>query len=1270
MMEPPSGFSSPISATTAMIAVAGGLFSTIIGIFMLVKTPDGSTSHFFAIVLVVAAVLLLCVLAVGWLFFRSRDGGDDGTNKPRSLREQLDNLLLRLWPEYQERMDERDGNRWRWLLVLGAQGSGKTHALSAAGFDKVEIPVVRQDGAPETSNHLPDQCRWWRHEGRRLIALEIEMTKHGLMDHRSVGRGGSARWRELLGWLRRRRLVDAVIVQVGIDRFKQDLEKIDEDLRRSASRGDSISTNADELARARMKRLSEYQLDRGLPGPMRAVVDTIRYELLADIPIYLVFSHCDTMAGFLGFFDGPTPEPWGVSLLPSENSLRQGTSVPAHLGDRVSAELAELRLDLETRAVRNMTRGDANAAAAALTLPREFAAYAEAIRCFIEVFASLRMQKRGLAGLWNAVFRPSSPLWLCNAYLCAPAPKVDNRDWLSAPRLLYNAGIRRIPDKGEPAGNGGYFVGFFDDISAGLEHNAWLRLPRPLAAGLIPMCFASAVLAFCIGRFYHTELDWLRRVETLSLGLHLNKNCDDVEAVSTRTQLLGVLSERVAGSFPALRDTANRHLRQNVEERCLLPRLRLLADARLKGPGSADCGAVLPETPESRLAMRAFKIVATLNRGLRDICNPLNSSDGDPEWLARELYDIQVPSSLNQQLQGELKKQFIYYLAPPVASGPNRDESKPYLPVDEGIVKQASCVAKRLQAAPPTNIYRIWSGKGAPSGATGAPNEFYTDKGCRGFAEILEPRWLSCIYDTNKPRGPGSPEAPKTAQASSSKLETEYKDGYKIHWKSFIAEKLWTFPALKSQADAQIWRSVCKASDKSRFSGPEYWEIGSEVINKTWKQLHADLTDYRTRIVQLSQAVAEAGEAQPLPAICVESEKDWLPLRVFSPKDASHAALVASYLAALDESVKQLSLGLAVISKRQTEIANEFVSDTLNGKGMAKLVMAREALFRDADSLQKIGLEAPMIALEKDLWLVMLRLSAQDIGQKWQEIVQDYREVNNIKHNADPEKAKQEYDILVGNIKQALGGWETKLKVFCRGSVPIRSCEPDDQAKKYGARLRLAALVPGMFSSYDHIRVEKAPEPPQPPPQAPPPAPAPAAGPPPSNLPSLRPLRVEALNCVETAKQSLLFLNYLPKPGPPAQLVCDRQDEKTWICPTTSASAFPGEGALALYSLIPNRRDASQELLIGQGHFNIADKCKANQIRKTGEKERYVIDVQTDLPMASCKTASGMMQLRITFAGHCSTASATPAPPPPGGRKETPRLSRLPAIPACPLELD
>ncbi len=1269
MVEPPSGFSSRISATTTAIAVAGGLISTIVGISMLFKTTDGSTPHFFAIFLIVAAVLLLCVLAVGWLYFSRRDGGDDGTNKPRSLREQLDNLLLRLWPEYQERMDERDGNRWRWLLVLGAEGSGKTSALSAAGFDRVEIPVVRSDGAPETSNHLPDQCRWWRHEGQRLIALEIEMSKHGLMDHRRFGRGASARWRELLRWLRRRRLVDAVIVQVGIDRFKQELEKIDEDLRRSASRGNAVSTNADELARARMKRLSEYQLDRGLPGPMRAAVDAIRYELLADIPIYLVFSHCDTMAGFLGFFDGPTPEPWGLSLPPSESSMSQGGSVPVHLGERVSDELAELRLDLETRAVRHATRGDANAAAAALTLPSEFGVYAEAIRCFIEVFASLRMQKRGLAGLWNAVFRPSSPLWLCSAYLCAPAPKVVNRDWLSAPRLLYNAGIRRIADKGEPAGNGAYFVGFFDDISAGLDHNTWLRLPRPLAAGLIPMCLASAVLAFCIGRFYHTEIDWQRRVEALSLRLHLNKNCDVVEAVSTRTQIRDLLSEQVASSFPTLRDTATKHLRQNIEEHCLLPRLRLLADARLKGPGSADCGTVLPERPESRLAMRAFKIVATLNRGLRDICSPLSSSDGDVEWLARELYDIQVPSSLNQQLQGELRKQFVYQLTPPVASGSNRDESNPYLPVDDLIVNQASCVAKRLQAAPHTNIYRIWSGKGLSSGETGAPNEFYTDRGCRGFAEILEPRWLNCIYDANRPRGPGSPEAPKTSQASSSKLQMEYKDGYQIHWKSFIAEKLWTFPSLKSQADAQIWRSVCRASDKSRYSGTEYWEIDSEVINKTWKQLHADLTDYRTRIVQLSQAVAEADEAQSLPAICVESEKDWLPLRVFSPKDPSHAALVASYLAALDESVKQLSLGLAVISKKQTEIANEFVSDTLNGKGMAKLVMAREALFRNANSLQKMELERPMIALEKDLWLVMLRLSAQDIGQKWQEIVQAYREVNNIKHTADAEKAKQEYDILVGNIKQALAGWETKLKVFCRGSVPIRSCEPDDQAKKYGARLRLAASVPGMFSSYDHIRVEKAPEPP-PPPQAPPTAPAPAAVPPPSNLPSLRPLRVEALNCVETAKQSLLFLNYLPKLGPPAQLSCDRQDEKTWICPTTSASVFPGEGALALYSLIPNRRDASQELLIGRGHFDIADKCKANQIRKSGEKDRYVIDVQTDLPMASCRTASGMMQLRITFAGHCSTASATPAPSPPDARKETPRLTRLPPIPACPLELE
>lgn len=1287
MLEPPSGFSSPISTTTAVVVALGSFISTVFGVIMLFKMPDGGSGHVFAIALIIVAVLALILVALAWLYFNRRDGSDDDMNRPRSLREQLDNLLLRLWPEYQERLDEREGHRWRWLLVLGSEGSGKSSTLSAAGFERVEIPVVRPDGAPATENHLPAQCRWWRHEGQRLIALEIEMNKHGLMEHGRFGRGSWARWRELLKWLRRRRLIDAVIVQVGIDRFKRDLERIDEELRRSSSRGDDRLRTPTELARERMQRLGQYQLDRGLPGPMRAAVDTIRYELLADIPIYLVFSHCDTMAGFLGFFNDPGPEPWGLSLLPPERAQLRPAGPARQLGDLVANELAGLRLDLETRAIRNMTCGDAHAAATALVLPSEFGAYADAIRCFIELFANLRMQQRGLAGFWNAMFRPSSPLWLCNAYLCAAGPKSESRDWLSAPRLLVNAGIRRIADIGTRASSGDYFVGFFGDIAAGLQQNTWIRLPRPLFAGLIPFCLVSAVLAFSVGRFYHKELEWLRNLEVLSLRLQATNACEEDAAVRTRAQLISAISEPIATSFPSLRQTAQEKLRQNIEQRCLLPRLKRLADERLKAMGSGDCASVLPEKQESsRLAVSAFQLVAILNHGLNDSCNPLSAKAGDLDKVAQGLYDIEVPTHLDQKQKGALKEQLVYYFksasndrrdktaelpgstggsesrTAPNASSP--EEPRPYLKVEPEIIKQASCVANRLRAAPPENIYRIWSGKGLAGG-------FYTDKSCREFAQILEPRWLSCIYESNKSQGDGSPARLKSP---TSKIEEDYKTGYSAYWKDFIRNRLWTFPKLTERSGSEAWLHVCKSPERSRHYATEYWNLESAEVKEVWKQLYDALRIYRERMLQLAQAVAEPGESEALPPICLDSERDWRSLQAFWPKHASHDA-VNKYMAALDGLLKQLTPGIEANAKTQATFANYYVSQTLAGGGLTELVRAREALLPSDSDLQKMaeGIEAPMKGLEKDVWLVLLRLSAQDIGQGWEDPYSLYQQAIAIKPGPVPADTKAIYDVHVSNLKEALKGWEDKLKVFCSGNQPVRTCRADPP--KYGARLRLADDVPAMFRNYDHVRVDKTPEPQilasAPPIAASPQVPVPTA----PSLPSLRPLRIESLNCVETAKQSLLFVNYPPnaKPGPPPQLVCDRHDEKTWLCPTTTTTAFPGEGTLALFSLMPNHREGSQELLIQRGHFDVADKCKAKQIRTTGEKERYTLDIQTDHPMASCRPASGVqMDLRITFAGHCSSANAPPAPSAASvpKDKEVVRMPKLPPLPACPLVLE
>lgn len=1293
-LQLPAGFSSPFSSTTTWVFGIGSLISGISGAVLLAMTPGGSSLHAVAVTLLVMGALVLALVVGLWSYFKNRDEGDEGTNRPRSLREQLDNLLLRLWPEYQEQGGERDGSRWRWLLVLGSEGAGKTCALSAAGFERVEIPAVSANGAPVTENHLPAQCRWWRHGGHRLIALEIEMNKHGRMEHARFGRNASSNWRVLLKWLRRHRLVDAIIVQVGIDRFKSDLERVDEDLRRSTGRLDRSSKNPNQRSSERLQRLGQYQLDRGLPGPLRAVVDSIRYELLAEIPIYLVFSHCDTMAGFLGFFASgePTGEPWGISLLPPERPQRHAAQTVMRLGEFVDREFWELRRDLETRAIHNMTRGDGHAAATALTLPSELGVYADPIRCFIELFANLRTQQRGLAGVWDSLFRPASPLWLCNAYLCAPAPKADDsRDWLSPPQLLVNAGIQRLSDHVQAAPDG-YFVGFFSDIVAGLQQTTWIRLPRPLFAGLIPLCLASAVSAFFVARFYHKELEWLRNLEIHAKTLQATQTCEEEKAVKTRMELISELHQPESASFRGLNATAQQALRQNIEKRCLLPRLKRLADEHLKVFSDREaCDSILPDKRESALAYQTFQSVAILNRGLPDICAPLSTQPAiDLPRVVDQLSKIQEASLLSQKQQSALREQLLYYFEPALndvigqaaaptafasAIVPGPEDVKPYLPtIDTEILRQASCVAKRLQKAPPENIFRIWSGKGhqTASGLVEPIDDFYTEKGCREFAQILDPRWIHCLYDPKKQQGTASPQAPRS---NSNRLESDYAVAYRKHWQGFVRDRLWTFPGLTTRSEA--WQNVCKPAGRDHRHESEYWELDPLEVNEVWKQLHEAIKRYRERLPLLAQAVPEGN--RPEAPICLDSEKAWLPLQVFAAKSSSYAA-VSKYLAKLESLQTLLSQGLNADAKTRASLAKNYVTQTLGGTGLSEVEQAREALLAMNDGALLKGLpeelRTPMEKLEREVWLVLLRLSAQDIGQSWQDPYASYQEANNRAAKPGSPEAKESYDFFVNNLKVSLKGYEDKLKVFCSGSQPIRNCQAD--VMRHGARLVLASRVQETFKDYDHFMVEKKPELPALP-QAQTPAPAPAAEQAPAPAqpaqPALRPLRVESLNCAETDRKSLAFNNYVPnvKPGlQPSRLICDRQDEKTWICPTAAVAEFSGEGSLALFSLTPSRRDGGQEILIERAHLDVSDKCRTNQIQKLPAKEeRYTLDIQTDHPLTSCNPTNGdKMMLRITFAGHCSAAKPGPPPITSGGHKETVRLAKLPYFPACPLKLE
>lgn len=231
-----------------------------------------------------------------------------------------------------------------WYVVIGPPGSGKSTLIRNSGL---RFPLGGQFGEQALRGVGGTRnCDWWFTDEAVFLDTAGRYTTQD-----SDRRADAGAWADFLGLLRRfrrNRPVDGVIVTMSLS----DLLLLD-----AAERDEHV-----QAIRRRLDELAEH--------------------LKVSVPVYLVFTKCDLLAGFGEFFDDLDPEQraqvWGMSF-PVDRTL-DGSAVRAFadefdlLLDRLNARLLD-RLHSERDRVRR---------AAILSFPQQLAAFGETARQFVE----------------------------------------------------------------------------------------------------------------------------------------------------------------------------------------------------------------------------------------------------------------------------------------------------------------------------------------------------------------------------------------------------------------------------------------------------------------------------------------------------------------------------------------------------------------------------------------------------------------------------------------------------------------------------------------------------------------------------------------------------------------------------------------------------------------------------------------------------------------------------------------------------------------------
>ncbi len=231
-----------------------------------------------------------------------------------------------------------------WYVVIGPPGSGKSTLLQNSGLD---FPLSERFGnkALRGIGGTRD-CDWWFTDEAVFLDTAGRYTTQD-----SDAAADASAWQAFLTLLRRyrrRRPLNGVIVTMSVS----DLLSFDETARQQHMRA----------VRRRLDELTQY--------------------LKVPVPVYLVFTKSDLVAGFGEFFDDLGPElraqVWGMTF-PLEASL-DGSAC-----SRFAGEYDLLLERLNTRLIERLhAERDRGRRAAVLSFPQQLGAFREIARQFVE----------------------------------------------------------------------------------------------------------------------------------------------------------------------------------------------------------------------------------------------------------------------------------------------------------------------------------------------------------------------------------------------------------------------------------------------------------------------------------------------------------------------------------------------------------------------------------------------------------------------------------------------------------------------------------------------------------------------------------------------------------------------------------------------------------------------------------------------------------------------------------------------------------------------
>ncbi|MGN2244179.1 type VI secretion system membrane subunit TssM [Frateuria sp. GZRR33] len=272
------------------------------------------------------------------------EGGD---NRSAGERSQLQGRFAEAVEMLRKR---RRGNLYAlpWYVVIGPPGSGKSTLLQNSGLN---FPLSERFGKEALRGVGGTRnCDWWFTDEAVFLDTAGRYTTQD--SDRSADATAWGEFLKLLRRYRKRRPINGVIVAMSLS----DLMVLDE-------------TGRQEHARAIRRRLDE-----------------LAEHLKIGVPVYLVLTKCDLVAGFGEFFDDMNPElrnqVWGVSF--PLNKTMDGSAAKAF------ADEYRLLLDrLNTRTLDRLhAERDRGRRAAVLSFPQQLASLGETARQFVEgVFA-------------------------------------------------------------------------------------------------------------------------------------------------------------------------------------------------------------------------------------------------------------------------------------------------------------------------------------------------------------------------------------------------------------------------------------------------------------------------------------------------------------------------------------------------------------------------------------------------------------------------------------------------------------------------------------------------------------------------------------------------------------------------------------------------------------------------------------------------------------------------------------------------------------------